>query len=213
VEVIAPEPGLPDMVFAANGGLVVEGRALGARFTHTERRAEGPAYLAWLADAGLKDVTEPVHVNEGEGDFLVVGDLVLAGTGFRTDPGAHGEVQELFGIPVISLQLVDPRFYHLDTALARLDADTVVYWPGAFAPPSQDVLQELFPDAILADEREAAALALNMVSDGSTVIMTTECDELAERIVDRGFAVVRASTSELRKAGGGAKCCVLELHP
>ena len=82
---------------------------------------EAPAYLSRLADVGLKDVTEPVHVNEGEGDFLVVGDLVLAGTGFRTDPGAHTEAQELFGVPVISLQLVDPRFYHLDTALAVLD--------------------------------------------------------------------------------------------
>jgi N-dimethylarginine dimethylaminohydrolase len=122
------------------------------------------------------------------------------------------EVQEYFQRPVVPLQLIDPRFYHLDTALARLDAATVVYWPGAFAPQSQDLLQDLFPDAILADEREAAALALNMVSDGSTVIMTTECNALAEQIVDRGFAVVRASTSELRKAGGGAKCCVLELH-
>ena len=88
-----------------------------------------------------------------------------------------------------------------------------MYWPGAFSPNSQAVLRELFPDAILAEEHEAAALALNMVSDGSTVIMTDECDPLAERIVERGFAVLRVSTSELRKAGGGAKCCVLELHP
>ena len=104
VEVITPEPGLPDMVFAANGGLVIEGRALGARFTHAERRAEGPAYLAWLAGAGLKDVTEPVHVNEGEGDFLVVGEMVLAGTGFRTDPGAHTEVQ---GVPLVAPSATD----------------------------------------------------------------------------------------------------------
>ena len=134
VQLIDAEPGLPDMVFAANGGLVIEGQGLGARFTHAERRAEGPAYLRWLEAAGLKEVTEPVHVNEGEGDFLVVGDLVLAGTGFRTDPGAHGEVQELFGIPVVSLQLVDPRFYHLDTALAVLGDHDVAYYPQAFQP-------------------------------------------------------------------------------
>src|SRR5437763_16543183 len=32
VEVIEPQPGLPDMVFAANSGTVVDGRVLGARF-------------------------------------------------------------------------------------------------------------------------------------------------------------------------------------
>ncbi len=122
------------MVFAANGGLVIEGRALGARFTHAERRAEGPAYLRRLVEMDLKQVIEPVHVNEGEGDFLVVGEFVLAGTGFRTDPGAHTEVQELFDIPVISLQLVDLRFYHLDTALAVLDDATVALLPGGLQP-------------------------------------------------------------------------------
>ena len=109
-------------------------RRSGARFTHAERRAEGPAYLALVGRRGLKDVTEPVHVNEGEGDFLVAGDLVLAGTGFRTDPGAHAEAQELFGVPVISLQLVDPRFYHLDTALAVLDDAHGRVLPGGVLP-------------------------------------------------------------------------------
>jgi N-dimethylarginine dimethylaminohydrolase len=212
VEIIAPVPGLPDMVFAANGGLVVEGRALGARFTHAERRAEGPAYLAWLADAGLKDVTEPVHVNEGEGDFLVVGDLVLAGTGFRTDPGAHGEVQELFGVPVISLQLVDPRFYHLDTALAVLDDRTVAYYPEAFSPGSRGVLQRLFPDAILASEDDAIVLGLNAVSDGRHVVLPTAATGLAGQLRERGYVPVGVDLSELLKAGGSVKCCTMEIR-
>jgi N-dimethylarginine dimethylaminohydrolase len=212
VELITPEPGLPDMVFAANGGLVVEGRALGARFTHAERRAEGPAYLAWLAGAGLKDVTEPVHVNEGEGDFLVVGDMVLAGTGFRTDPGAHGEVQELFGVPVISLQLVDPRFYHLDTALAVLDDRTVAYYPEAFSPGSRGVLQRLFPDAILATEADAVVLGLNAVSDGRHVVLPSAAQDLAAQLRERGYEPVGVDLSELLKAGGSVKCCTLEIR-
>jgi N-dimethylarginine dimethylaminohydrolase len=212
VEVIPPEPGLPDMVFAANGGLVVEGRALGARFTHAERRAEGPAYLAWLAGAGLKDVTEPVHVNEGEGDFLVVGEMVLAGTGFRTDPGAHTEVQELFGIPVISLQLVDPRFYHLDTALAVLDERTVAYYPEAFSPGSRGVLQRLFPDAILASEADAVVLGLNAVSDGRHVVLPSAATDLAAQLRERGYVPVGVDLGELLKAGGSVKCCTLEIR-
>jgi N-dimethylarginine dimethylaminohydrolase len=192
VQLIAPEPGLPDMVFAANGGLVFEGQALGARFTHAERRAEGPAYLRWLEGAGLETVTEPVHVNEGEGDFLVVGELVLAGTGFRTDPGAHDEVQELFGVPVISLQLVDPRFYHLDTALA--------------------VLQRLFPDAIHAGEQDATVLGLNAVSDGRNVVLPAAATDLAGRLRARGYNPVGVDLSELLKAGGSVKCCTLEIR-
>jgi N-dimethylarginine dimethylaminohydrolase len=212
VEVISPEPGLPDMVFAANGGLVIEGRALGARFTHPERRAEGPVYLSWLHTAGLADVVEPVHTNEGEGDFLVVGDLVLAGTGFRTDPGAHGEVQELFGVPVISLQLVDPRFYHLDTALAVLDDSTVAYYPDAFSPGSRAVLQRLFPDAILATEADAVVLGLNAVSDGRHVVLPAAAVQLAEDLRARGYEPIGVELGELLKAGGSVKCCTMEIR-
>jgi N-dimethylarginine dimethylaminohydrolase len=212
VQLIDPEPGLPDMVFAANGGLVIEGQALGARFTHAERRAEGPAYLRWLEAAGLKAATEPVHVNEGEGDFLVVGDLVLAGTGFRTDPGAHDEVQELFGLPVISLQLVDPRFYHLDTALAVLGDHDVAYFPEAFSPGSRAVLQRLFPDAVLATEADAVVLGLNAVSDGRNVVLPSAATDLACQLRARGYTSVGVDLSELLKAGGSVKCCTLEIR-
>lgn len=212
VELIDAEPGLPDMVFAANGGLVIEGQALGARFTHAERRAEGPAYLRRLETLALKTVTEPVHVNEGEGDFLVVGDLVLAGTGFRTDPGAHTEVQELFGMPVISLQLVDPRFYHLDTALAVLGDSDVAYYPDAFSPGSRAVLQRLFPDAILATEGDAVVLGLNAVSDGRNVVLPSAATGLAEQLRARGWNPVGVDLSELLKAGGSVKCCTLEIR-
>jgi N-dimethylarginine dimethylaminohydrolase len=212
VELMAADPELPDMVFTANGGIVIGDRGLVPRFRHAERDGESAHFASSLREIGLREVRQARFINEGEGDFLLTGERILAGTGLRSDPRAVEEVAEFFGLPVLALRLVDPRFYHLDTALARLDADTVVYWPGAFAPAAQDVLAELFPDAILASEREAAALALNMISDGATVIMTTECAELGRRVADRGFAVLRASTSELRKAGGGAKCCVLELH-
>jgi N-dimethylarginine dimethylaminohydrolase len=212
VQLIDPEPGLPDMVFAANGGLVVGGRAMGARFTHPERLAEGPAYFKWLAGAGLDEVVEPLSVNEGEGDFLAVGDLILAGTGFRTDPRAHAEVQEFFGRPVISLQLVDPRFYHLDTALAVLDDDDVAYLPEAFSPGSLSVLRHLFPDAVQASEADAVVLGLNAVSDGRHVVLPTQATRLAEQLRERGYEPVGVDLSELLKAGGSVKCCTLELR-
>jgi len=212
VDLIAPQPGLPDMVFAANGGLVVDGRALGASFTHMERQPEGPAYLEWFASAGLRSIHHPVEVNEGEGDLLTIGDVILAGTGFRTTPAAHAEVGRVFGREVVTLELVDPRFYHLDTALTVLDDHTIAYYPGAFSAASQETLRRRYPDAIQASEADAAVLGLNAVSDGYNVILTKHAAELTENLRAHGFNPIGVNLSELLKAGGGVKCCTLEVR-
>jgi N-dimethylarginine dimethylaminohydrolase len=213
VELIDPQPGLPDMVFAANGGLVIEGRALGARFVHPERQPEGPTYLSRLAQLDLDEALPAVHVNEGEGDFLVVGDIVLAGTGFRSSRESHAEVQEVFGLPVVALHLVDPRYYHLDTALAVLDDHQIAYHPAAFSPGSQVALRRLFPDALTVGAADAAVLGLNAVSDGRHVVLPRQAATFAVALRDRGYETVEVDVSELLKAGGGVKCCTLEIRP
>jgi N-dimethylarginine dimethylaminohydrolase len=219
VAVIEPLPGQPDMVFAANGGLSVPGCVVGARFAYAERAAEGPAFLTWFraaaATGGLPTTTaivEPEHVNEGEGDLLVVGDIILAGHGFRTALAAHQEIHERTGLPVVSLQLVDPRFYHLDTALAVLDERTIAYYPGAFSSGSLAVLQRLFPDAILASEHDAAVLGLNAVSDGYNVVTSAAATDLVAELRQRGYRPLGVDLSEFAKAGGGVKCCTFELR-
>jgi N-dimethylarginine dimethylaminohydrolase len=208
VELIDPIAGLPDMVFAANGGTVIGGRTLAARFVFAEREPEAAAYARRLGGA-----IQTVARNEGEGDLLLVGDLLLAGTGFRTDHAAHAEAQEYFGLPVVTLQLVDPHYYHLDTALAVLDDHEVAYLPQAFSRGSQAVLRRLFPDAVIASPGDAALLGLNAVSDGRHVVMAAGADALAAQLRARGYLPVPVDLSELRKAGGGAKCCTLELRP
>ncbi|WP_214321977.1 dimethylargininase [Nonomuraea sediminis] len=211
VSLIDPIEGLPDMVFAANGALVVGGRVYGARFAFPERAAEGPAYLRWFTDRGYQ-AQAAEHVNEGEGDFLTLDEFVLAGTGFRTDLVAHNEAQEYLGRPVISMRLVDPRFYHLDTALFPLDGHNVAYYPGAFSEGSRRVLESLFPDAVIASEADAAVLGLNAVSDGRNVVINAEATELQLELKRRGYDVIPVDLSELRKAGGGPKCCTLEIR-
>lgn len=210
VERIDPLPGHPDMVFAANGGLVHGGRALGARFTHPERQAEGPAYLARLAS--LVEVSPATHTNEGEGDFLVVGDRVLAGTGFRTDRAAHAEAAAVLDVEVVSLELVDPRYYHLDTCLAVLSDEHVAYYPAAFSPASQEVLARRYPDAIRASSWDAEVLGLNCVSDGLHVVLAERAEGLAGQLADAGYLPVPVDLSELLKAGGSVKCCTMELR-
>ncbi|WP_425566596.1 dimethylargininase [Planomonospora alba] len=212
VSLIEPVEGLPDMVFAANGALVVEGRVYGARFKHAERAAEGPAYLEWFVRNGFDRVHEPAFTNEGEGDFLTLDHVILAGTGFRTDLAAHSEAQEFLGRPVVTLRLVDPRFYHLDTALFPLNGHNVAYFPGAFSPGSQEVLRRLFPHALIADEDDAVVLGLNAVSDGTHVVVNAEATGLRRTLEREGFEVVPVDMSELRKAGGGPKCCTLEIR-
>ena len=212
VELIEPVQGLPDMVFSANGATVVDGRVLLAKFRHVQRAGEAAAYREWFIARGYRRVEEPEFINEGEGDYLVAGRHILAGTGFRTDGQSHGEAQEIFGRPVISLRLVDPRFYHLDTALAALDDDTVMYYPPAFSPGSQAVLRELYPNAIMATDHDAEVFGLNAVSDGRNVVLPQAASHLIDALRGRGFEPVGVDVSELLKAGGAIKCCTLELR-
>ncbi|MEU6271493.1 dimethylargininase [Streptomyces populi] len=214
VEELAPRPGLPDMVFAANGATVVDGRVLGARFAHPQREPEAAAHLEWFRARGFGPVREPEHVNEGEGDFVVTGSYLLAGRGFRASPLSHGEAQEYFGRPVIGLDLVDPRYYHLDTALAVLDegTDDIMYHPPAFSPGSREVLRRLFPDALTATAEDAAAMGLNAVSDGLHVLLPQEATGLFGPLRERGFVPVGVDLGELLKGGGSVKCCTQELR-
>jgi N-dimethylarginine dimethylaminohydrolase len=217
VSLIDPVPGLPDMVFAANGAVVVDGRVFGSRFRHVERLPEAVHYLEWFKSNGsrhgVRDTYLPLALAEGEGDFLATPTRVLAGTGFRTEVAAHAELADLVGLPVVSLELVDARLYHLDTALAILDEETVAYFPAAFAPHSRAVLRELYPDAIIADEADTLVLGLNAVSDGRHVVLPVQAPGMIRQLTARGFEPVPVDVSELRKSGGGPKCCTLEIRP
>lgn len=211
VHTLVPEKGLPDMVFAANGAFTVDGVAYGAKFKYPQRSDEAKAHREFYES---RDWTfrAPTLTNEGEGDFAYANGLILAGYGFRTDVTAHAEAQEALQRPVISLKLVDPRFYHLDTALAALDDANITYYPAAFSEASQRVLRQLFPDALIADEEDAEAFALNLVSDGLNVFLNTDSVGMATKVMDRGYVPVLTDLSELKKGGGSVKCCVAELR-
>jgi N-dimethylarginine dimethylaminohydrolase len=212
VRTIDPLPGLPDMVFAANGATVIGGKVLGARFRHPERAAEGPAYLDWFRRSGYPVVREPGHVNEGEGDIVFAGDVIIAGHGFRSDPAIAGDLEDLFGLPVISVRLTDPRFYHLDTALAVLGPGTAAFYPPAFDDAGAEALAGYFPSLIEAKDDDAEVLGLNAISDGYHVVLPAQAANLAAQLAGQGFEPIGVDMSEFRKAGGGPKCCTLELR-
>jgi N-dimethylarginine dimethylaminohydrolase len=211
VELVDPVAGLPDMVYAANGGLIVDGTAVVARFAYPQRAGEAVAYADWMTTHGF----EPRHthyVNEGQGDLLVIGSTILAGYGFRTDLQAHDEIAQITGMPVVSLELVDPRFYHLDTALAVLDDTTIAFYPPAFSDEARGRLLELYPDAIEVATADAYVLGLNAVSDGRHVVLPATATGFARQLVDAGYEPVPVDLSELLKGGGSIKCCTLEVY-
>jgi len=217
VDLIDPEPGLPDMVFAANGGLVVGGRAYGAKFRYEQRQAESQAYRNWLKRSEINAI-DPIETNEGEGDFLTLGKMIFAGSGFRTTIAAHIEAAAAIDRPVVSLELVDPRFYHLDTCLAVLDDGNgsapaeIAYYPPAFSAHSRRTLRDLFPEAIICSEADALELGLNAVSDGHNVVLPASAIGFGEQLRARGYNPVPVNLGELLKSGGSVKCCTLELH-
>jgi N-dimethylarginine dimethylaminohydrolase len=211
VEMVEPVAGLPDMVYAANGGLIVDGKAVVARFAYPQRAGEAVAYAEWMSSHGLEP-SYTRHTNEGQGDLLVVGSMILAGYGFRTDRRAHAEVADITGRPVTSLELVDPRFYHLDTALAVLDDTTIAYYPPAFSDDARAQVQRLFPDAIEVASADAYVLGLNVVSDGKHVLLPANATGFAKQIAEAGFEPIGIDLSELLKGGGSVKCCTLEVY-
>ncbi|TFV84996.1 N-dimethylarginine dimethylaminohydrolase [Microbacterium sp. dk485] len=220
VDLIDPIDGLPDMVYTANGGFLIDGVAYGAKFRFAERVPEGPAFMEWFAANGF-DVVEPAEVNEGEGDFLLVGQTILAGTGFRSTGDSHREVGEVFGREVVSLTLTDPRFYHLDTAIAVLDPvegpggaerANIAYLPNAFDERSQAILRERYPDAIQVSDADGAVFGLNSASDGRNAIISPRATGFEAQLRERGYTPIMLDLSELLLGGGGIKCCTLELR-
>ncbi|MDQ1125597.1 N-dimethylarginine dimethylaminohydrolase [Microbacterium sp. SORGH_AS 505] len=220
VELIDPVPGLPDMVYTANGGFIVDGRALGVRFRVDERRGEERPFMDWFAAHGF-EVVEPTEVQEGEGDFLLVGDTILAGTGFRSVGDSHRELGRVFEREVVSLRLVDPRFYHLDTAITVLDPvqgpggverANIAYLPSAFDEDSRRELAERYPDAIQVSDADGAVFGLNAASDGLHVFVSPRATGFAAQLEERGYIPVPIDLSELLLGGGGIKCCTLELR-
>ncbi|GAA2239157.1 arginine deiminase-related protein [Rarobacter faecitabidus] len=214
VEIIPGVPGLPDMVFAANGGLSVGGIFYTAKFSTEFREAEGPLHAEWQRANTATKVVEATFVNEGEGDYIALGDRVLAGYGFRSTIESHRELEEAAGREVVSLHLVDSRFYHLDTALCVLDEarGLIAYFPGAFDDDSRATLERLYPDAVKVSAQDAEAFAMNSVSDGKHVFHAGAAREFGRIVEELGFVSVPLDLSQFLKAGGGIKCCTMTLR-
>ncbi|MFH1023360.1 MAG: arginine deiminase-related protein [Planctomycetota bacterium] len=213
VERVAPVKGLPDMVFTANAGIVRGRKVIISNFRFKERQGEAAHFRRWFDANGFQTLSLPAEfIFEGEGDALFAGDRLYAGYYFRTDIASHERVSELLGVEAISLELVDKRFYHLDTCFCPLDAETVVWYPPAFDPYARRVIRRNFSNSIGLSERDALRFAANAVIVGKHIIMNAGCGGLKRVLARRGLVTHEVDLSEFLKAGGSAKCLVLKLE-
>lgn len=212
VEVVEPGAGLDDMVFAANCGVAIDGRVLLSRMRDPHRDGESAIWAQWFRSRGM-DVVQARHTFEGEGDVALVGDVIVVADGPRTDARAHDELAARFpDNEVVRVELVDPRFYHLDTALFALDDQRVAFHPPSFSPASTARLRTRFPGSIELTDADALAFGANSVSDGRNVVVPAAATGLMDRLRADGYHPIPMDLSELLLSGGSVKCCTLEVH-
>jgi len=215
VELVEPQKGWPDMVFTANAGLVLDKTAVLSRFFHPERQGEEPHFHQWFEDNGFTVHTLPESLPfEGAGDALLdrAGGCLWAGYGFRSELDAHPYLAKWLGVEVLSLRLVDPRFYHLDTCFCPLSDGYLLYYPPAFDTYSNHLIEMRVPSEkrIAVDEVDAVRFGCNSVNIDRTIIMNAASDPLKQMLAQHGFTVVETPLTEFLKAGGAAKCLTLK---
>jgi N-dimethylarginine dimethylaminohydrolase len=212
VELLTPQPGLPDLVFTANAGLIFKERFFSSRFRHEVRARESPYNDTWFAAHGftVEHLPEDMYF-EGAGDALFCGSALFAGYRIRSDVQGHQYLGEVLGIQVLPLELVNPRFYHLDTCFCPLAPGEAIYYPAAFDSYGRKVLQTHVPKLLAVAEPEAHRFGCNAVVVGKTVIHNSNCPQLAADLLSWGYHSEPVELDEFLKAGGSAKCLTLRL--
>ena len=212
VELMKPVAGLPDLVFTANAGLIFGDRFLSSRFRFGVRQGETPLFDAWFEAHGFRVETLPPKLYfEGAGDALFCGETLFAGYRFRSDARSHLWIGDQLGVPVLPLELVDPRYYHLDTCFCPLAEDAAIYYPGAFDDYGRSVLRARVPRLIEVSAEEAVSFSCNAVVVGRSVALNAGAPKLARSLGAAGFSVHPLELTEFIKAGGSAKCLTLRL--
>lgn len=212
VESLEPRKGLPDLVFTANAGLIYEDIFFSSRFRFGVRQGETPRFDAWFAANGFRVETLPDGMFfEGAGDALFCGDTLFAGYRLRSDAQSHQWIGERLGVEVLPLELIDPRYYHLDTCFCPLASDEAIYFPGAFDGYGQSVLRSRIRSLIEVSSEEAVSFSCNAVVVGKSVVMNEGVPKLTNALQTAGYRVFPRTLTEFIKAGGSAKCLTIRL--
>jgi lysine-ketoglutarate reductase/saccharopine dehydrogenase-like protein (TIGR00300 family) len=217
ISLISPSPDVPDLVFTANAGLVFDHTCIVSRFFHEERMPEEPLFEKWFSENGFTCKLLPENIPfEGAGDALFdrSQNILWAGYGFRTELEAHSYLSQWVPAEVLSLRLVDSRFYHLDTCFCPLEGGDLLYFPGAFDEYSNRLIELRIPEEkrIPVSEEDANLFACNAVNTGTHIVLNNVSKELIQQLEGRGFTTHTTQLGEFLKSGGAAKCLTLRLN-
>jgi N-dimethylarginine dimethylaminohydrolase len=211
-ELMPPQPGLPDLVFTANAGLAIGRQFIPANFRFKERQGEEPFFIDWFANQGFQITRLPRDLAfEGEGDALFCGDVLFCGYRYRSDIRSHHRLGEALNCLVISVELVDERFYHLDTCFCPLPDGGAIWFPGAFDEYGQSAIRQHCGPLIKVLPEEARHFCCNAVVIGSEIVLPEGCSQLYGELEKRGYRPHPLPMSEFIKAGGACKCLTLYL--
>ncbi len=214
IERMKPVSGLPDLVFTANAGVVHGRTAVVSRFRYPERQREEAYFEGWFRDHGYEIITlaEKMYF-EGAGDLLGFSDVWFGGYRQRSDIRVFPILSELFKKEIIPLELIDGRFYHLDTCLCPLSGGDLLYYPEAFDHYGRDVIAERIPaeQRLAVPEQDARQFACNAVCVGKHVVLPAGCPDTIALLESRGYHPHPVQLDEFMKSGGSAKCLTLAL--
>jgi len=212
IHLVEPRPKLPDMVFTANAGIAVGKKFVPSNFRHKERAGEAPYFARWMAEEGYEILWLPENLYfEGEGDALFAGDALFCGYKFRSDINSHRAVADIFSCLTISVELVDPRFYHLDTCFCPLPDGGGFWFPEAFDEYGQRAIREHVGDLIDVVESEAAHFSCNAVVLERDIVLPEGAPDLVRKLEERGYKCHPLPMTEFLKAGGACKCLTMFL--
>jgi N-dimethylarginine dimethylaminohydrolase len=212
VERLEPVEGLPDLVFTANAGVVAGDRFVASRFRYPQRQGETPHDVAWFRTHGWDVVEFPPDVHhEGAGDALPFGGVLVSGYRWRSDAASHASLSRLVGAPVRSVELTDPRLYHLDLTFCPVDDRRAITVPAAWDDYGRRVMKELVPEPFVLDLDDALTFAANSVVIGRHIVMPACPPHLGRALEAAGFDIAVVDVSEFQKAGGGVRCLTLAL--
>jgi len=212
IHLVKPQPKLPDMVFTANAGLAVGKKFIPSNFRHKERAGEAPHFARWMEEHGYEIAWLPNDFYfEGEGDALFGGDALFCGYKFRSDINSHRAGADMLGCLVISVELVDPRFYHLDTCFCPLAEGAAVWFPAAFDEYGQRAIRAHVPELIDVAPEEAVHFSCNAVVLKRDIVLPEGAPRLVGTLQDSGYRCHELPMSEFLKAGGACKCLVMFL--
>ena len=212
IESLDPVPGLPDLVFTANAGVVYRNLFVSSRFRFGVRQGETAHFEQWAAADGFEVVALPEGYRfEGAGDALFCGETLFAGYRFRSDARSHHWVGERLGVEVLPMELVDPRFYHLDTCFCPLAEGEAIYYPGAFDDYGRSVLRDRIASLIEVSAEESVSFSCNAVVVGRNVVLNAGVPKLKRKLEEAGYTVHPVILTEFIKSGGSAKCLTLRL--